>query len=149
MFSRNIIYVVIFWNYLIVKLHRLLILNMLNCFKYYKRCIHISYHILGVCSTEEDQIHYGVTLHVAYPILSRVQDHARWCPGDIMSQGIDRHWYWPNNPEFSISSIWRVNIYSSGTQQSARLTQSTSWLMMAWRQQSPGHLLPWYWSKFP
>ena len=25
----------------------LLTLNMLNCFKDYKRCIHISYHILG------------------------------------------------------------------------------------------------------
>ena len=51
-----------------VVLDRIRNINMLNCFKDFKSCIHID--ILGFYSTEEDQIHSGATLHVAYPVLS-------------------------------------------------------------------------------
>ena len=48
-----------------------LTLHVLNCFKDYKRCIHISYHILDFIQQKKiDQIHNGETQCAAYPILS-------------------------------------------------------------------------------
>ena len=81
----------------------LLTLNMLNCFKDYKRCIHISYH-LEFCSTE-DQIHNGTTLHVAYPILSIPCLLMPWW---LKEPGHQQAWYWPSKLEYSISSIKRA-----------------------------------------
>ena len=46
-----------------------LTLNMLNCFKDNKRCIHILYHIWDFI-LQKKTIHNGANLHVASPILS-------------------------------------------------------------------------------
>ena len=63
----------------------------------------ISY--LGLCSTEEDQIYNGATLHVAYPILSIPCLLMLWWREE---PGHHQEWYWPNKPEYSISSTRRV-----------------------------------------
>ena len=62
--------------------------NMLNCFKDYKRCIHISYHILDCIKQKKtkftlEQLYMGSILYCRY--------HTCWCPGDFRSQGISRH----------------------------------------------------------
>ena len=52
----------------------MLTLKMLDCFEDYQYNIYDMYShfvsYLGFCSIEEDQIHNGATLNVAYPILS-------------------------------------------------------------------------------
>ena len=66
----------------------ILTLNMLNCFKDYKRCIHISNHILDFVQQKKT----GFPMQQPYilPIL--------------YSQ-----YHWPHKLEYSISSIRRVN----------------------------------------
>ena len=64
----------------------------------------ISY--LGMCSTEEDQIHNGATLHVVYPKLSIPCLLMTW---RLKEPGHQQAWYWPSKPEYSISSIRRDN----------------------------------------
>ena len=76
-------------------------LNMLNCFKDYKRCIHILYHILfllGFFFLKEDQIHSG-TLHVAYPILPIPCVLMPW---QLKEPGHQQAWYWPNKLEYYV-----------------------------------------------
>ena len=63
-------------------------LNMLKCFKDYKRFIHISYHILVVI--QQNKAKFTMEQIYTLPIL-RCQYHACWCPGDLRSQGISRH----------------------------------------------------------
>ena len=60
---------------------------MLNYFKYYKRCIHISFHILDFIQQETR----FTILEQPYilPILF-CQCHSCWCLGDWRSQGISR-----------------------------------------------------------
>ena len=60
-----------------------------------------------VIMTEEDQIHNGVTLHVAYPILSIPCLLMLWL---LKERGHKRAWYRLNKPEYSGSSIRRVKI---------------------------------------
>ena len=44
------------------------------------------------------------------------QYNACWCYGEFRSQGINRHgWYWPPKPEYSISSITRINVLLCGS----------------------------------
>ena len=62
---------------------------------------------LGICSTEEGQIHNAATLHVAYPILSIP---CLLMPWRLKEPGHQHAWYWPNKPDISISNIKRVNI---------------------------------------
>ena len=64
----------------------------------------ISY--LGSYSTEEDQIDYGAKLYVAYPIMSIPH---LLMPCWLKEPGHQQAWYWPNKPEYSVSSIRRVN----------------------------------------
>ena len=61
---------------------------MLNCFKDYKRCIHISYHIFDFIQQKKPKF----TMEQPYmlPILY-CQNHACWCPGHLRSQGITNH----------------------------------------------------------
>ena len=65
-----------------------LTLNMLNCFKDYKRWIHISYHIMEC--VQQKKIRFTMLqpykLHILY-----CQYHACWCTGALRSQGISRH----------------------------------------------------------
>ena len=65
-----------------------LTLEMLNCFKYYKICIHILYHILD--SVQQKKTKFIMELPYMLPILY-CQYHACWCSGDLRSQGISRH----------------------------------------------------------
>ena len=60
---------------------------MLNCFKGYKRCIHILYHILDFIQLMNTKF----TMEQPYilPILYCYYQ-ACWCPGDVGSQGISR-----------------------------------------------------------
>ena len=62
--------------------------GMLSCFKDYKRCIHISYHILDFVQQKKtrftmEQPHLFLMLYCQY--------HSRWCPGDLRRQGINRN----------------------------------------------------------
>ena len=58
-------------------------LSMLYCFKDYKRCIHISHHI--------QQKNTKFTREQPYLLpIWYYQYLARWCPGDLRSQGINR-----------------------------------------------------------
>ena len=63
-------------------------LNMLNCFKDHKRCIHISYHILDCIQQKETKFttEQQYMLSVLY-----CQYHVCWYHGDLRSQGISRH----------------------------------------------------------
>ena len=65
-----------------------LTLNMLNCLKDLKRCIHILYHILDFVQRKKNKF----TKEQPYmlPILF-CQYHSCWCPGDFKSQVINRH----------------------------------------------------------
>ena len=67
---------------------KFLSLNMLNCFKDYKRCIHLSYQILDFIQQKKTKF----TMEQPYmlPFLCR-QYHACWCSGDFRNQGISRH----------------------------------------------------------
>ena len=68
-------------------------------------CSHfVSY--LWFCSTSGDQIHNGASLYVAYPILSIPCLLMPWWR---KSPGHQQEVYWPNKPEYSVSSIRRVN----------------------------------------
>ena len=66
----------------------LLIFDMLNCFKDYQRCIHISYYTMEFVQQKKTKF----TMQQPYilPIL-HWQYHACWCSGDFRSQGINRH----------------------------------------------------------
>ena len=83
---------------------RNLIPKMLNCFKNYKQCIHISYLILG-CSQHDTKF----TMEQPYmlPILY-CQYHACWCPGDLRARASAGMILTPRHGIFS--SIRRVNI---------------------------------------
>ena len=59
---------------------------------------------LGFCSTLEDQICNGASLHVAYPILSMPYLLMPWWLKEPRHQ---QAWYWPNKPEYSVFSIRR------------------------------------------
>ena len=61
---------------------------------------------LGIYSTEEDQIHNGATQHVVYPIMSISCLLMLW---RLKEPGHQQAWYWPPKPEYSITSIKRVN----------------------------------------
>ena len=61
---------------------------------------------LGFCSTEEDQIHIGATIHIAYPILPIP---CLLIPWRLKELGHQQAWSWPNKQEYSVSSIRRVN----------------------------------------
>ena len=58
---------------------------MLNYFKYYKRCIHVLYHILEFVQEKKTKFTMGQLDML--PILY----HSCWCPGDLRSHGISRH----------------------------------------------------------
>ena len=61
---------------------------MLTCFKKYKWCIHILYHILDSGPQNKTKIHNGATLHVVCPILS--------IPWLLKWPGHKQGWYWLN-----------------------------------------------------
>ena len=61
---------------------------MLNCFKDYKICIHISYHSLDFVKQKKTK--FIMEQPYMLPILY-CQYHVCWCPGDLWSQGISRH----------------------------------------------------------
>ena len=65
-----------------------LTLNLLNCFKGYKICIHILYHTLDF--VQQKKTKFTIEQPYMLPILWS-QYHAGCCPGDLRSQGISRH----------------------------------------------------------
>ena len=67
---------------------RHLTLNMLNCFKDYKRCIHILNHILDLARLKLMKL----SLEQQYMLsFLHSQYHACWCTGNFRSQCISRH----------------------------------------------------------
>ena len=62
--------------------------NMMKCFKDYKICIHISYHIMDFIQQRETK--FTMEQLNMLPIIY-CQYHACWCPKDLRSQGISRH----------------------------------------------------------
>ena len=75
-----------FWN--------ILTLNMLNCFKDYKRCIPIQYRILDFVQQKKSK----VAMEQPYMLLILYrQYHACWWSGDFRSQGISRHGIGPQS----------------------------------------------------
>ena len=65
-----------------------LTLNMLNCWKDYKRCIHSLYHILDFVQQKKNR--FIIKQPHMLPILY-YQYHVSWCPGNLRNQGISRH----------------------------------------------------------
>ena len=68
-----------------------LTLDMLNYFKGYKICTHISNHILDFFSTDGDQIYNGATRYVADPIRSIPFLLMPW---RFKQPGHQQAWYW-------------------------------------------------------
>ena len=80
-------------------------------------------------------------------------------PADALATlgaGHQQAWYWPAKPEYTVSSITRVNILLTlrvnilltlnvRGPSYLGLTRSISWLLMPWLLTSPGHQQPWYW----
>ena len=66
----------------------ILTLNMLNCLKDHKRCIHISFHILILLRRKKTKFTFQqpYMLPIVY-----CQYHFCRYPGDLRSQGISRH----------------------------------------------------------
>ena len=82
---------------------------MLNCFKHYKRCNLILYYILDFVQQEKTK--FTMEQPFKLPILY-CQYHACWRPGDIRSQGINRHsidQYWPNSRDISSLASEELN----------------------------------------
>ena len=63
---------------------------------------------IGFCSTKEDQIHNGATLHIAFPILLIPFLLMPWQLKEPMHQ---QEWYWHVKPEYSISNFSRVKCW--------------------------------------
>ena len=78
-------------------------LNMLNCFKDYKRCIHIFNHSL-VWHKYPDEILSGATQHVGPPTQSILCLLMFW---RLAEPGYQQTWHWPNKVEYSILSMLR------------------------------------------
>ena len=72
-------------------------------FKDHKRCVYI-YIYIQICN--------GATVSVSYPILSILYMLMPW---RLNEPGHQQAWYWPNKPEYSVSSIRRVNVFSDPT----------------------------------
>ena len=79
----------------------LLTLDVLSSFKDYKRCIHISYHILDFVQERKTKftIEQPYMLHILY-----CQYHACWYPGNLRSQGISRHGIDQISRKYSLAS---------------------------------------------
>ena len=76
------------WQQWVPILLILLTLNILDCFEDYKRCIHLSYHILDFVQQKKTKF----TMEQPYMLyILQCQYHACWCPGDLRSQGTSRH----------------------------------------------------------
>ena len=100
-----------------------LTLNMLNCFKGYKRYIHISYHIFDFVqqktTVEQPYIHSGATLHSQWsnPTFTVEQPYIQWSnPTFTVEQpyihsGATLHSQW-SNPTFTVEQPY---IHSGAT----------------------------------
>ena len=62
---------------------------MLNCFKDYKRCIHISYHICDF--VQQKKTKFTIEQPYMLPMLCW-QYHACWCSGNCISMMTSSHW---------------------------------------------------------
>ena len=106
---------------------------MLNCFKYYKRCIHTSYHMLDELGSQWSNPRYML------PMLYG-QYHVCWCTGDLRSQGISSHGIDQirrNIP--SLTSVLRVNSLRPRDVYIHHFRSSVSCLLNPWLLASPGH----------
>ena len=86
-----------------------LTLNMLNCFKDYQRCSHISYHTLEFLQHKKTKF----TMEQPYMLLiPHWQYHACWYSGDFRSQGISRHGIDPKTGIFHLQhqKSWYIKI---------------------------------------
>ena len=71
---------------------------MLNCFKDYKRCIHISHYILDFVKRKKIKFSMKQSQMVS---LIYCQHHACWSPSDLRSRGINKHGIGLKKPEYS------------------------------------------------
>ena len=83
--------------------------NMLNCFKDYKKCLHISYHILDF--VQQKKIQFTIEQPYMLPMLY-CQYHACWYRGDLRRKGISRNWIGQIIQNIRSLSIKRVNVWS-------------------------------------
>ena len=84
-----------------------LALNLMNCLKNYKRCIPISYHILNCIQQKKTKFIMKQSYRlVAYPVLSISCLLMLW---RLQEPGHQQAWYWSPKPEYSVSSIGRVD----------------------------------------
>ena len=81
----------------------ILTLSMLNCQWLWKMHSHF------VSYLQQKKAKFTMEQPYMLPILY-CQYHVSWCPGDLRSQGISGHGYWPNKPGYSIFSIRTVYI---------------------------------------
>ena len=98
--------------HLFVVIIQVLTLNRLNCFKDYKRYIHILNHILDLVWHE----YMKLTLEQQYMLtVLHNQYHACWCSGHFRSQGISRHRLTPKDGTLRLKhqkSKYILTIYS-------------------------------------
>ena len=81
-------------------------LNMLNWFENYKRCIHISDHTLDFVQQKSPDSQTGNPTCC----LSILSIPFLLMPWRLKKLGHQQSWYWPNKPEYSISSIRRAKL---------------------------------------
>ena len=67
---------------------------------------------LGMWSTEKDQIDTGATSHVAKPQKPALSISCQLMPWRLQEPRHQQAWYWPNKPEYSVTSIRRVKTVS-------------------------------------
>ena len=84
---------------------------MLYCFKDYKRCIHISYHILDCIQQKKPEF----TKKQPYMLPTLYcQCHACWCPGSLKSTVASKHGIDQMNQNILSFSIRKVHLLSTG-----------------------------------
>ena len=109
---QSSLFLLMYW-YLMVQWHQqahcwLLTLNMLNCFKDYKRYIHILNRILELARPKLTKL----TLGQQYMSVLHSHYHACWCSGNFGSQGISKHgiesqnWNIPSPASEELTDMW-------------------------------------------
>ena len=123
---------------------KVLTLNMLNCFNYYKRYIHILNHLLDLPSPKVCEINSETTVHAVCPTQPIPCLLMLW---RLLEPGHQQEWYWPLKLEYSISNIRWFNMFDIFTRISdvnlahaAKLYLKGIWLLFI--------ILPFLWLDF-
>ena len=89
---------------MVISSNSILTLNMLNCFKDYKSCIHIPYH-------DFDKQKIKFTMKPYKLLILYCQYHACWCPVDLSRQGISRHGIYQVSQASEVNCIIKTKKY--------------------------------------